>query len=191
MDTRIRKPSRFVAPSGSVVVHKGGAPFYVFDSGKPFTFTLPPGKYRIDGGYLLGPMEIRPRERTTPNLRYPLPRRVRMAFGDNPNKASIDLKRGVILCDHSLRALPSFALTFVLFHEIGHYFYQDEESCDEYATDQMLAMGYNPSQVYAAAAFTMNAANGRQCSVQHYAKGRSVRGSALVNFLQKHKGNGG
>ena len=168
MDTTVRRPSVFAAPSGRVEVFRNGMPFYVFNAAPGFTFTLPPGRYQVNGGYMLGPLKAKRRRRTA-RLRFRLPRKVVLRFGVNPNKCSIDLRRGVVLCDPSFRDLPEFALVFVLFHEIGHYFSADEDACDRYAAEQMAAQGYNPSQIYSAARMTMHHANPRGAAVAAFA----------------------
>lgn len=144
-----------VVATGRVHVWRDGLPFYVFDRDGG-TFTLPAGTYRIEGGALLGPMKPR-KGAAPPRPRYPLPRRVTLHYGDVPQKAQIDLRRGVVYLDNSFRDAPEFVRTFILLHEIGHYFFQDEQRCDKYAAAEMFRRGYNPSQIEAAASMTLSA----------------------------------
>jgi hypothetical protein len=161
----LNKAGSFVA-TGRVHVHKDGRPFYVFDHAAGATFTLPEGSYHVQGGYLVGPMKKRRGHKTPSRLRFPMPKTVRLEWCSNPNKCSISLKDGVILADHSLKALPAFALVYILFHEIGHYWYADEVSCDKYAADEMHRRGYNPSQIYAATQLTMDNEHRRACNTE-------------------------
>ena len=144
-----------------------GRPFYVFDKPEGFTFTLPAGSYTLSGGSLVGRMKARKGHRPRATLRYKLPKKVEVVYAPNPNKATISLPDGVIIVDPSLRELPAFCLTFVLFHEIGHYFYRDEESCDQFAAEEMHRRGFNPSQIDQAAAFTLGHQQRRACVNGH------------------------
>ena len=124
-----------------------GEPFYVFGKGsRGFHFTLPAGTYRIDGGALIPGVKHTPKRALAPSvaLRFPFPPSVRVVWMDNPNTAQIDLPRGIIYADRGLLALPEFVRLFVLFHEIGHYWFKDEISCDKFATDQMISRGFQP-----------------------------------------------
>jgi hypothetical protein len=155
----LNEPTRFRA-RGTVHVLKDGVPFYVFaHNGKRGEFTLPAGTYTISGGTMIGRMKARKGHKTPGGTRYPLPDQVRLHFAPNPNKCSISLPNGVIVADPSLRNLPTFALVFILFHEIGHYFYTAEEDCDRFAADEMHRRGYNPSQIALATELTLGAGN--------------------------------
>lgn len=141
---------------GRVHVFRDGRPFYVFDNARGFTFTLPAGTYSLHGDAVLL-RKMKPRKGATVGApRLPLPPRVSLVWCDNPHKCSIDLRTGRIFADRSLAELPQFALVYILFHEIGHYFYQDEERCDEFAAREMHRRGYNPSQIHLAAQFTLS-----------------------------------
>lgn len=163
---------RFKA-QGPVTVHRDGEPFYVFGAKeRGFHFTLPPGSYRIEGGALLPGKPHTPKAAPRPRvaLRFPFPREVVVKWTDNGNTASIDLLRGVIYADRSLLRLPVFVRLFVLFHEIGHYWHRDEESCDRFACDQMIARGYNPSQCVVASNMTLKRSPGRGIACFQHAK---------------------
>lgn len=144
---------------GRLHVYKDGRPFYVFDNARGFSFTLPPGSYKLEGrAMLLGPMKKR-KGATVGAPLYPLPSRVELVWCDNPNKCSIDLRAGRIYADHKLKEQPAFVLAFVFFHEVGHYFYRDEARCDEFAARMMHQRGYNPSQIHLASKMTLSCAN--------------------------------
>lgn len=157
-DITLTEPTEFRA-LGKVHVNKDGFPFYVFNNPRGFTFTLPPGTYTLSEGYMVkvGPAHLK--DPVLPRMRIPFPKMIRFEFAPNPNKCSIDLVRGLIWCDPSIQDLPEFCLTFILFHEIGHYFFgggeANERKCDEFAAAQMRKRGYNPSQIMAASAMTL------------------------------------
>jgi hypothetical protein len=156
-EVTLEQPARFRA-RGTVHILKDGVPFYVFaHNGKgQGTFTLPAGTYTVNGGHLIGRMKKRKGHRTTNAPRFPIPGKVRLVFAPNPNKCSISLPDGIIIADTSLRNAPAFVLVFILFHEIGHYFYQDEAECDRFAAEEMFRRGYNPSQIAIATELSMN-----------------------------------
>lgn len=169
MDGKLVKLSgpRTFAGKGCVHVdHKNGTPFYVFDNPNGFEFTLPKGTYRISGGTMIGRMEKRKGHRAPSHLRFPLPKKISLHFAPNPVKAAIDLRSGTVVVDPALRALPSFCLTFILFHEIGHYFYKDEAMCDLFAAQEMHRRGFNPSQIAAASTLTLTDAARRRCNFE-------------------------
>lgn len=163
----ISRPMRVRGSAGVVQVTQNGRPFYAFSSREAFTFTLPAGSYTLSGGSLVGRMPRRRGHRTPSQMRFPMPRKVRLVFAVPPPPtvgACISLPDGVIVCDPALRDLPSFCLTFVLFHEIGHYFYEDEESCDKFAAEEMHRRGFNPSQIAQASAMTQKPGPRETCN---------------------------
>ena len=163
---KVSHPLRFAGRGRVQVDSEDGTPFYVFDDPAGFTFTLPAGTYRMDGGSLIGKMERRKGHSIAQGVRSELPKRVRIIFAPNPHKACISLRDGVIIVDPSLRALPKFCLVFILFHEIGHYFYQDEERCDLFAAEEMHRRGFNASQIDQATTMTMGNHSRRSCNFE-------------------------
>lgn len=143
--------------TGPVVVRTmDGVPFYARDGAT--VFTLPAGSYHLEGKVVnIGAM--RPRAFRVPRPRRPLPDHVAMFVGDNPHKASINTRAGVVFMDRSLLEAPEFCRAFVLGHEIGHYFHNSERGADAVAARWMWSQGYNPSQIHAAAAFTLSETN--------------------------------
>jgi hypothetical protein len=160
---KLNAPARFRS-GGRVHVLKDGVPFYTFD--KPGEFTLPAGTYQVSGGSIIGRMKARTGHKTRQRPRFKIPRTVRLVFADNPNKCSISLPDGIIICDPSLRELPSFCLVFILFHEIGHYYYEGEKECDRFAAEEMHRRGYNPSQIHLATWLTMGDHERRSCNFE-------------------------
>lgn len=159
----LKHPAEFKA-HGRVQVTQDGRPFYVFDNPKGFTFTLPAGTYNVSGATMVRRMKPRKGHKPTAELRFPLPKKVQIVWAPNPHKAVIGLVEGVIVLDPSLKSLPHFALVFILFHEIGHYFYQDEESCDRFAAEEMHRRGYNPSQINLATHMTLDHVGRKACN---------------------------
>lgn len=171
---RLSRPGLFTSP-GSVRVWSNGDLFYAFDKSGPFRFTLPAGDYTVAGGSFVRPLVASDRNLPAPVPLPRFPKRIRVVFAPNPSRCSIHIRRGLIVCDPSLRTLPACCLTFVLFHEIGHYLYHgaqgeaqaaQEEACDRYAATEMLRRGWNPSQVAIASEMTLS-----DCS--HARKGRN------------------
>lgn len=160
---KLKEPGEFRA-NGRVQVTKDGLPFYVFDAPGSFNFTLPAGTYRMDGGTFVRTMPPRKGHTPTAPLRFPVPKKVRILFSPNPFKACISLREGIIVADPSLKKLPYYCLVFVLFHEIGHYYYQDEAACDRFAADEMARRGFNPSQINHASFATMGDPHRRKCN---------------------------
>ena len=62
----------------------------------------------------------------------------------NPNKASIYPEIHKVIVDEKLfSSLPLPCVKFILFHELGHYFYKDEPLADLFAVVCMLQSGFN------------------------------------------------
>ena len=141
------------------IFDKNRKPFYIFDAHKDVTrFNLPKGVFYTKNKIspLKKPVRYRlvlpKRER---NIKRP--KRIRIKWGNNPNKASIRLKTGQIFIDNIFREdYPAFVPTYLFFHEIGHYFYASEKGADAWARVQMLKRGYNPSQIYMASSLTLS-----------------------------------
>lgn len=150
---RIDVPGVFRRRGHVLLKDAAGDPFYLM--GGAGTFTLPAGAYRVAEGAVehLGPMKVR--SFVPGKARFPLPARMSVDVGPNPNKASIHLRSGHVLIDPSVAALPDFVRTFVLAHEIGHYFHETEEGADGFAAHWMFCEGFNPSQIDAAARLSL------------------------------------
>lgn len=174
MKLELALPWVLCATLGSVVVRDAhGMPFYVMEGRSPNAlFTLPSGTYTIEGDVVpLRPMDPKPEPILPPPL-VAMPANVRVEYGHNPHKCSINLERGRILMDRSMLALPSFVRTFILFHEIGHYYHNDEAECDKFAADAMIAAGFNPTQVHMASRMSLsdNADHRKNSTYQYLAR---------------------
>lgn len=75
------------------------------------------------------------------------PSRFKVIFSDNPNTCSILWNKKEIVFDKSLKEKTIPDNTFILYHEFGHQYYNDEHLADLFAFNSMLNRGYNPSQI--------------------------------------------
>lgn len=64
------------------------------------------------------------------------------------------------------------ARLFVILHEHGHYLYSDELNCDLFAANEMLKMGFNPSQIVNASIVSLGDSS-------HFRK------QGLINYIRK------
>jgi hypothetical protein len=67
---------------------------------------------------------------------------------------------GIVIFDKSFKKEPKFVIDYILAHEYGHYFYsgrgnESEIDCDTFASNKLLKMGYNPSQLVTAGQSTL------------------------------------
>lgn len=150
-----------------VNIWKNGKPFYQYKKEGKIKFNLPAGSYFSYG-------EITPldqpvkysfnKKRKREKAHLDAPEKVTVIFDNNPNKASIYLGEGIVILDNRFRNADECLLRYILYHEIGHYFYQTEHYCDEYAQERMLNEGWNKSQILKASALSLgfdNARNGK------------------------------
>jgi hypothetical protein len=73
---------------------------------------------------------------------------INIEIAKNPNKASTKILEAYIKLDTSFLYKPLPFTLFVLLHELGHNYYSTEKFCDMWATNEMLKLGYNPSQCF-------------------------------------------
>ena len=125
-------------------------PFYFHGGNKNgnFYFNLPKGDYFTFNSIekLKKPVFVSLPKLPKPEKNNNLPQKVKVYFLENPNKASIITGLNKIQIDPKILNLSLPSIVFVLFHELGHYFYKDEKKCDLFAAVQMLKRGFNPSQ---------------------------------------------
>lgn len=81
-----------------------------------------------------------------------LPKKFHIRFIKNPHKCSVNNSTHTIYFDYSFKSKPKPVLEYILFHELGHYFFsgqgqKSEILCDLFSANQMLIVGYNPSQI--------------------------------------------
>ena len=149
-------------------------PFYIMKRKGAYTyFNLPKGEFIID-------IEVeklnKPNVFNAPSLpkferNIKRPKEIKIVFADNPNKCSISLEDGVIICDHSIKAKGRAEQCFVIYHEFGHYFYKTESCCDLYASRRMINEGYNPSQtVFSVNGCLSDRSQNRKDEIYNFAK---------------------
>lgn len=111
-------------------------------------FNLPEGEYTTDNDLeqLERPLTYHTPELPEPERNVKEPKELTIIIEANPNKCSVAKKKGLIIIDPQLTKEPKPFLTFILFHEIGHYDYKTEWKCDLFSAKKMLEKGYNPSQ---------------------------------------------
>lgn len=153
-----------------VNIWKNGKPFYQYEKNGKIKFNLPAGNYFSYGEIhqLNRPVEYSfKRTRKREKHHFEAPEKVIVVFRHNPNKASIFLNEGIIILDLNFKEMPEEVLTYILYHEIGHYFYQTEHFCDEYAQERMLNEGWNKSQILKASALSLGPENNRNRKCIH------------------------
>lgn len=139
------------------VFEENGDLFYSHFFEKPTKFNLPSGVFEIVGNFvqLDKPIKYSLPKLPKPEKRLRIPPRIDLLIGDNPNKATIFVNRHKVIIDDEIIKAGRVVRTFVLCHEVGHYYFKTEWKCDRFATIQMLKMGFNPSQIQQAIADTL------------------------------------
>lgn len=137
------------------VIHKNGKPFYW--TKRKVEFNLPVGIYEIVSGNVIDKdYSIEFKKFRLPKAQRVIePKQIIFSYGENPNKATVNLDEGTAVLDYSLQYMPDYCLDFVKAHEYGHFFYKSEHLCDMFAANVMLDMGYNPFQIHLAAQETL------------------------------------
>jgi hypothetical protein len=155
MNLRVNKKTGFYCQDENILIFDDkGQIFYERKSDrKNNAFNLPKGNYRTAN--TLKKLS-KPVSYSFPTLPQPerngiLPKKVILRKGDNPNKCSIvrdDRRRiAVIFADHAIFNLPRREKEVIMYHELGHCFYQTESKCDLFAAYHLIKKGYNPSQL--------------------------------------------
>lgn len=138
-----------------------GILFYTTEPIMPvYEFNLPAGQYFVDSGYFkerFSPINFKQANLPFPEKIFSLPPfDFKIMFAPNPNKCSIFWKEKVIIFDDSFIDRPLPELFFIYYHECGHSKYgyntrysmkESEAFCDLYASNKMLELGFNPSQI--------------------------------------------
>lgn len=169
---------RMIITKPSMLIYRGIEPVEIFDdTGSIFyivkpkkgkaVFNLPKGtyylkdftKFQIKKGKLYQYPMI-PLPKKDRNLKRP--KKFKLTFGENPNKATVNLIDGTIFFDRNFYdSLNRTQKEFILAHELGHYFYKggsqkNEQKCDAFAANMLLSKGFNPSQIDAAQKSTLD-----------------------------------
>jgi hypothetical protein len=160
MIVNLKNKTGFSSSGGAVMVtHAGGKLFYQVERKGPFSFNLPKGQYVIKGNVkmLSKPIEYKIKANRVQESNHTLPKRgeLQIEFGDNPNKASIWVKKHKILIDNRYKDAPEVVKAYLIAHEIGHYRYKTERFADEFAQQVLLDKGYPMTLIVQAAASTL------------------------------------
>lgn len=67
---------------------------------------------------------------------------------DMDSPARIYTDDQVILVSDKWLAYPVEMRFFILLHEVGHFYYQEEWKCDTFAAHWFIKLGFNPSQAF-------------------------------------------
>lgn len=153
MNFRVTRPAMFKRWGDLRIDTRDGVPFYVH-SGQGM-FTLPVGRYVLKGGEMLHTGPLPYRSRPSDPLKYAVPR-MRFRWSKRHGKAAINTATGQIWMHPMFRKAPQAVRRFVLLHEIGHLYHDEEAGADGWAAWTMWAEGYNPSQIAAAAALSLS-----------------------------------
>lgn len=135
------------------ILDNRGLPFYFFknEEGKEIIFNLPSGNYFINGGsvFLNGsPLIYVCPPLPKPEKKIDIVEHLEIEVAENPNKASIDIKTGHVIIDRKFFNNEIPFVHFILFHELGHFYYSTEYKCDLFSANKMLKLGFNPSQCF-------------------------------------------
>ena len=156
---KVSNPSGFKTNDRFILIlNSDGTIFYSMENktGGALHFNLPKGLYESSNNLIPSPFRVY--NRPTIKARDPLvklPKNISIIKKPNRNKCSIDTQLNTIYIDPSLYNLPRNVWTFVLIHELGHYWWtrakhgaDAEKYCDDFACAKMLELGFNPSQCY-------------------------------------------
>lgn len=146
----VKQASGFVTSDKKIVIlDLNGKPFYVFDTKNAKTeFNLPKGVYLTNNTIKGLPEKIKFKTPVLkPERKISIPKKIKFIWGQNPNKASVILNKGIILVDEGFKKFPRFVQVYLFYHEIGHYFFKSETGADAFARVKMLERGFNPSQI--------------------------------------------
>ena len=137
--------------------------YYNEPKGGDLFFNLPTGNYFVESGDLnfCEPLKFSKIENIAPTRSLKRPERMEIYIGENPHKCSVYQEKGIILFDRNFyESLGVLGREFIYNHEMAHFDYDGSEAeeiaCDVYAANQMLENGYNPSQLYSIAVFTLS-----------------------------------
>jgi hypothetical protein len=153
-----QNPKRFRALS-EVKVSEGSLPFYECEKGREFN--LPKGRFLVSGEVKELPFSYKKIDFPDFDNVKPL-KALNIVFVDNyPNKCSVWLDTGKVVADTNFKYLPSFVFMYIMFHEVGHFYFRgngdlSEIQCDTFARKKMIECGYNPSQIDLAIQVTLS-----------------------------------
>lgn len=139
------------------------------------TFNLPVGIYYTDNSLQQKPFV--PYEKFVKPEKFIDPREFKILVGNNPHKATINLRDKTILFDkkiasHKYRPCLQFILGHEIYHtcvggslfdKAGNMIFDAEKACDDFSKNYMLSHGWNPTQIKIASALLLNDKDRVQC----------------------------
>ena len=160
----LTRPALFIATHEVVAVDdEQGRPFYYRAMRRGKTFRLPVGTWNVNGARFARHLKGK--------VAFPdgadLPDNFVIEYGLNPNKASVWPEQGRMLLDSSLMEESYATRTFILLHEVGHYYHDTEEECDRFAARMMRNFGFNPSQISEATRSALSHHSARRHTLNH------------------------
>lgn len=115
----------------------------------PTGFNLPSGVFTIEGNHveLDSLVSFKLPKLPKPERIIKIPNKIKLIEATNPNKATINPSKGLIVADPSILRSNRVTRAFVLLHELGHHYYVTESKADEFAIYHCIKLGFNPSQI--------------------------------------------
>lgn len=155
------KKTGFISDSDRVEIWRNGWPFYNRTKRKgKISFNLPIGKFEIKYGNiekLNEPIKYKKIKLPYPNNVTNFYGKIKIIWETNPYKCSVDFSGGnaTFYFDPSFKDFPDFVVVWICGHELAHFLYKgqkqfSEKMCDNYSSNMLLDLGYNPSQITAA-----------------------------------------
>jgi hypothetical protein len=132
------------------------------ESKKNIKFNLPKGIYFTKNNLeIIAPIKYKFSKLSKTYNETKTPESFIISYGNNPHKCTVDLNKGTIFFDNRYKSAERYTIDYIIFHELGHYFYygkgqKSEIDCDKFAANCMLSLGYNPSQIRAAQFYTLS-----------------------------------
>ena len=162
-------------PDGVILINDRSGYCYSFknETGEPHIFNLPRGTYYTKNKVvkckrvLIYDLAI-----SLPEGYRKLPKKLTYEYAVNKHKCSVYPDKGLIVFDNSFKKIPRFIKQYIVFHELGHYFYFgnkgiSEAKCDTFANLCMYIIGYNPTQCYIANQWSLSNAQCDRKNINH------------------------
>lgn len=157
--------SGFVSADKIICVYDSDNSIFYYkenESKKVIKFNLPKGIYFSENNLQqINPIKYKYAKLSKTYNETKFPNEFKISFAKNPHKCTVDLNNATIVFDNKYKLAERYTIDYIIFHELGHYFYygkgqKSEIDCDKFAANCMLVIGYNPSQIRAAQFYTLS-----------------------------------